>query len=59
MAARAAARCRWMMRDTESAARTRVETGGSKDCLNLPAATDPPRSSCRTGASCHRAGAYA
>jgi len=31
IAASAAARCRWRMRDTESVARTRVETRGSKD----------------------------
>jgi hypothetical protein len=30
MAASAAARCRWRMRDTERVARTRVETSGSK-----------------------------
>ena len=31
MAASAAARCRWRMRDTERVASTRVEMGGSKD----------------------------
>jgi len=30
IAARAAARCRWRMRDTDSAARTKVEMEGSK-----------------------------